>query len=896
MSDQGRKGSRSDRRHPLERVFALLIAALPPGPLRDQDREQMARTLRDQVDDAPGVWARLRVTVRALRRLPGVLAAEWLDWLGITGPTRGPTGRNEGDGMMRDWLRNLGFAGRSLRKAPTFSLATIFLVALGVGTVTTAFTVVDHVLLRPLPYPAADRLVYLTNGSHNGATLERLEGVEAFELWTATSVQSVNLTRAGGDPIRLRRMETTPDFFTLFGARPHLGRLLLDADRNDVGIAVLAYPFWRDILGADPDVVGTAILIDGEPIEIVGVLSEDFVHPGRLGDGVHLYRPIDWSNPGFENPGYHAHSVTARLAPGVSLEQANQRMDRVEADVAAAHPDYYAEGPQDWPLVTLHSTTVRDVRNSLLLLLGAVGLLLLVACANVAHLFMARGLSRGREMSIRRAMGARTWNLLGQLSAESFVVGVLGGVGGLLIAQGALAFFRRWTVELPRGTDVSLDPRVFAVCIGLATLTAFLFGLVPALRTVGRDVQEGLRAGGRGVSGGRGVRALRSGLVIFEVAISLVLVASAGLLMRSFVSVSSVDPGLVVEDVWMVPLNLANVATPEDYRSRMEPIRDALLSIPGVTIASYGIEAPFEHVGGDICCWSNRAAPPEEPETTPVRLHLHPVSEGFFQTFRTEIVAGEVWARASATAAPTPAVVSEALAVRFFGSSEAAIGRELPEVVDGIVITGVAEQTRHYGLDQSHDYAIYVPMEVLPFPIPRATFGVRAPETSSDFARRVREAIWSQEPDLPVPSVATLDEWVSRSSATRRFGSFLFGAFGVVALLLAAAGLYGTLLYTVGQRRQELGIRLALGAGRGRIQNEVILRGVVHAALGVFAGAIIAVNVGRLLESWLFGITATDPVALTSAALVLFATAVAASWFPAYRAGRTDPLETLKAE
>lgn len=799
---------------------------------------------------------------------------------------------------MRSWLRNLGFAGRSLRKAPTFAGATVFLVALGVGTVTTVFTVVDHVLLRPLPYPASDRLVYLTNGSHNGPTLERLDGVEAFELWTATSTQSVNLTRSDGDPLRLRRTETTPEFFTLFGARPHLGRLLVDADRNDLGIVVVSYPFWRDVLGSDPQAVGRTLRIDGEPIEVVGVLSEDFVQPARLRSDVSLYRPVDWMNPGLADPGYHTHSVTARLAPGVTLEQANQQMDRVEADVAAAYPDYYDDGPQDWPLVTLHTTTVRDVAGGLYLLLGAVGLLLLVACANVAHLFMARGLSRAREMSIRRAMGARTWNLIGQLSAESLLVGAVGGLGGLLLARGALGAFRRWTAELPRGTDVVMDPRIFVVCIALATLTAFLFGLLPALRTVGRDVQEGLRSGGRGMSGGRRVRAFRSGLVIFEVAVSLVLVASAGLLMRSFLSVTSVDPGVEVEDVWVLPLNVDNVELAngaDGYRSRMEPVRSALLTIPGVTSVTYGIEAPFEHVGGNSCCWNRRVSPLGQADTEPILTDFHPVTRDHFETFGTELVAGDVWTEGGATAAPWPVVVSEPLAVRLFGSAEAAVGRELA-ALDRSIVTGVAEETRHYGLDQSHDYALYLPMEALPFGIPRATFALRAPEASASFARQIREAVWSEEPGLPVPQVTTLEDWVSESSSTRRFGSLLFGAFGVVALLLAAAGLYGTLLYSVGQRRQELGIRLALGAGRRRIQSEVIRRGVVQAALGVVLGAGVAVWAGGLLETFLFGISATDPVALASAAAVLFAAAVLASWVPAWRAGRTDPLETLKAE
>lgn len=855
----------------------------------------MVRTLREQVAAEESAFGRHRVAARAVLRLPGVIVTEWLEWIGVTGPLPGPSKPSEGDGMMRSWWRNLAFAGRSLRKAPTFAFATVCLVALGVGTVTTAFTVVDHVVLRPLPYPAPDRLVYMTNGSHNGPTLERLDGVEALDLWTAVSAQSVNLTRADGDPLRLQRTEVTPEYFTIFGARPHLGRLFVAADENDLDVAVLTYPLWRDVFGADPDVVGRTMIIDEEPVEIVGVLSADFVQPAGVRSGGDFFRPMHWDNPDLQDPGYHAHSVVARLEPGVSLEQANEQIDRLEADVAAAHPDYYSEGPWDWPLEPLHAVTTEDVRGGLLLLLGAVGMLLLVACANVAHLFMARGLARGREMSIRRAMGARTWNLIGQLSAESLLVGLLGGLGGLAIAQAALGFFRRWTVQLPRGGDVGLDLRVFAVCIGLATLTAFLFGLVPALRSIGRDVQEGLRAGGRGVSGGRGIRAFRGGLVIFEVAVSLVLVASAGLLMRSFLSVTAVDPGVEVEDVWVLRLNLANVETPDDYRTRMEPIRQALLGVPGVTSASYGIEAPFEHVGGNICCWSNRARNPDQPEAEPVRIMLHPVSDGFFETFGTEIVAGQTWSRATASATPRPGVISEQLAVRFFGSAEAAVGREL-DAAGGVVVAGVAEPTKHYGLDQAHDHALYLPMDALPFPIPRATVALRAPELSEGFAREIREAIWSQEPNLPVPQVTTLETWVDDSSATRRFGSLLFGAFGLVALLLAAAGLYGTLLYTVGQRRQELGIRLALGAGRGRIQGDVIRRGVIQAAVGVVVGAVVALWVGGLLEAFLYGVSATDPVALASASGILFVTAVAASWLPAYRAGRTDPLETLKVE
>jgi len=272
------------------------------------------------------------------------------------------------------------------------------------------------------------------------------------------------------------------------------------------------------------------------------------------------------------------------------------------------------------------------------------------------------------------------------------------------------------------------------------------------------------------------------------------------------------------------------------------------------------------------------------------------VSDGFFATYGTEVLAGEPWTRASATASPTPVVISEAMAIRFFGSVEAAVGRELPELHGGVVVAGVAEATRHYGLDQEHDYALYVPIETLPFESNFATFALRLGNVPADLAGAIRRAVWSVEGDLAVKEVASLEAWVDDSSAARRFGSLLVGAFGVVALLLAAAGLYGTLLYAVGQRRQELGIRLALGAGRGRIQYDVMRRGAVHALLGVGAGVLATLWAGRLLEAWLFGVSGTDALTLAGAAAVLFATAVVASWFPAYRAARTDPLETLKAE
>ena len=884
------------RRHPLEGLFALLALALP-APVRRRDGDAMRMTLHDHLHATQAPARRLWIAARAILRLLPVIVVEWLEASGIKkSPSGHGPNRKRGRDGMGSLIRNVRYALRSLRKAPTFTWATILLVGLGVGAVTAVFTVVDGVLLRALPYPAAERLVYMTNGAHNGATLRRMDDVEAFDAWTATSGQTLNLTRPGSSPIRMRGVETTPSFFSMFGARPHLGRLLVESDRNNTAIAVVTWQAWQDIWGSDPDLVGSTVTLDDQAIEIVGVLNRELVLPRTLvGSPVHLFRNIDWTSPNLDEGGYHAHSIVARLGPNVSLETGDLQLDQVGTEVQALFPDDYPERP-DWPLVSLHEQTVGDVKSGLFTLLGAVGLLLLVACANVAHLFMARGISRGREMAIRRALGARTGNLLGQLSAESLAVGIGGGLLGLGLGKIALVGFSAWTADLPRSNEIALDGRILVFAAGLATATALIFGLIPAIRTLGGDVQDSLRGSGQGVSGGRSIRALRSGLIIAEVAVSLVLVSSAGLLMKSFMTVASRDTGMEVADVLLVPLNPANVASADDYRTRMGEVMRAISEVPGVRAVSYGMEAPFEFVGGESCCWRSRYTPVDEPESNPIGVMMHASGGDFFGSFGTELVAGSVWGVTRPGDTPTPSVISQALAIRLFGSAEAAVGKELAELGSGMIVTGVAEPTLHYGLDQAHDNAVYMPIEALPFPLSRVTFAIRTDPGSEALAGPIREAIWSAEPNLPVPTVETLVTWIERSSAARRFGSMLFSTFGVLALVLAAAGLYGTLLYSVSQQRKELGIRLALGAGRGRVQSAVVRRGFVHSVIGVGVGLVVAWYSGRVLESFLYGVEATDLGTLAISAVILMATAVVASWVPAWRAGRTDPLETLKVE
>jgi predicted permease len=523
--------------------------------------------------------------------------------------------------------------------------------------------------------------------------------------------------------------------------------------------------------------------------------------------------------------------------------------------------------------------------------MGAVALLLLVACSNVAHLFLARGIGRTREMSVRRALGASTRALVGQLMAEGAVIAVTACAAGLGLAWITLRGFGRWTSVLPRGESIALDPRVVAFSVALALATVLIFGLVPALRATRRDLHDALRSGGRGASASRAVQAFRSGLVVGEVALSLLLVAMAGLFMRSFVEISTQDTGMVAENVYVVPLSIPPPESGEAYVGTLTTIADAVRGVPGVVSATWSSELPFERVGGNSCCWATGVAFEEGGE--PVRLAGHSVDEAFFETFRTELVAGAAFHRGETEPV---VVVSEGTAIRGWGSARAALGQTLLLLGEERRIVGVAEPTLHYGLDQPHDITAYLPVWQDPSPIPWASVAVRTEPGASGTDLGIREAIWSVAPDLPIPNIRTLDGMIAESTSSRRLGGLLSTSFGFVALLLAAGGLYGTLLYAVGEQRRAIGIRMALGAGKERIERSIVGRAVALGLSGVTLGLVAGWYATRFLEAFLFGIPPRDPVSFAAAAGLLLAVAAAAAWLPARRASRTDPMEALRSE
>jgi predicted permease len=781
----------------------------------------------------------------------------------------------------------------------------VILLGLGIGAVTTIFTVVDHVVLRPLPYPSAERLFLIENGSHSGTVFRELQELTTVERWGAAQSETANLVWEG-DPLRIQETKVSEDFLSLFGARPALGRLLVQDDFADPNVVVLSHGAWQRIFGSDPNILGRTLQVDGASVIVVGVLEEAFVPPEEeitYGGVTDLWRPIDWGLEDLFDLETHILEIVGRMAPGLTLADVNVEVDRAAAELARRYPEQMTDGegrPYPIPAASLQEITTRRVRAGLGLLLGAVSILLLVACLNVAHLFLARGLGRVREMAVRRALGAGTSSLVQQLLVESLVLGVAGGAVGVGLASlGLRSFLALNPGTLPRSGDVTVDLRILGFTAAVSVGTVLLFGMVPALRSIGHDLTDDLKGSSRGSTLGRGAGRMRGALVIAEVALSLVLVAQAGLLLRSFMRAQTLDPGIRVEGVWTIPLNPTGAATPEEYVLAMDQVEASLAAVPGVSSAGYSLTLPFEMTGSRRCCWITSRLSVDGEGYQGLRLLLQPVTGGFFETLEIPMVAGRVWDVGEVSGEPWPGVISEVLAIEMFGSAQAAVGRTMGVGGDEtpVLVTGVSGDTHHFGLDQDPPLFIYLPMEKLPFTIPMAHMAVLIRgEAPPGWARTLREAVWEVAPQMPAPTVRPMEDWIERSTARRRFDSALFGTFGILALLLAAAGLYGTLLFTVGQRRRELGIRIALGAGRGSVEWGVVSKGVTLAVLGSGIGLFGSWGVGRFIESRLFGLEPSDPGTLLGAVAVLMMAAVLASWLPARRAAQVDPMEVLREE
>ncbi len=810
------------------------------------------------------------------------------------------------DGKVSFWdtlRQDLRFAFRSFKRRPGFSLAAILILGVGIGATTAIFSVVDTVMLRPLPYPESGKLVHF--GGHGGMRPSMYarwrDGLGSYESLGAAWNVPVNLT-GDGPPVRLQTSRVTEDVFPLLGAAPHLGRLLMRDDyRGDLGIGVLCYGFWQRQLGGDPTIVGQQIRVEGRAVVVAGVLSPDFDPPEAItGAQVDLWLPFDVDDP--EISTWSILSVVGRLKNDVGFLAAVEELRTFTTNLAEDLPHELVS--QDGSirytrLIPLQISTFRGVGSSLVLLLWAVLLMLAIACANVANLLLAQGNARVREMALRGALGAGRRRIVRQLLTESVSLSVLGGVLGVGLAYlGVKAFLRFNPGGVPRIEDLAVDPRVLIFAFVASLVTGVVFGLWPALQAARGNVAEAIKEGGAASAGVYRGRWTRRGLVVAEIALALVLLTGAGLFFRSLLSMARVDPGFQTDHMVMVPLHMGGGYEAVQRQQFTRDVAARLGAQPGTESVAAGLTAPFQYLGANQCCiWHEVNEPGGGEGVEPLPMVMtHPISSGYFKTIDAPITYGREFDVSDEAGDGTIAIINEPMARYFFGTEDA-VGRSLEVGGWGtFTVVGVARGVRHWGVARGIRPAIYVPYARWGAFSDIYTLMVRSTADSETLASLIRDAIWAFDPGLPVEEIVPLRQRVEASMAGQRFLSVLLGTFAGIALLLATGGIYATMLQTVGQRRQEMGIRMALGAKGGQVVGLVLKGGMGLTAIGIGFGIAASLGLTQVLRFWLFGIGVIDPVTLAAVVAVLGTGALLACLIPAVKAARADPLETLKVE
>jgi len=803
-----------------------------------------------------------------------------------------------GDPLLSRLMNDFRIAVRTLLKRPSFTLTAVGIIAVGIGASTTIFTIVDHVLLRQLPYEQPEALVVVDDPSFAVPLfLAWKDGTrDSFEYFAACSTSSVDLT--GEDtPTHLSAASITPDFFPALGVQPVLGRSFAAGEYGPApDVAIISYGAWQRLFGGDPEVLGRTMQINQRARTVVGVMAADFRPPEALvGSQVDLWIPFDATDPAWSDAwGSWFLSIVARLAPGRTMEATEAQLEAFSERLIAANPGGFEnnDGAYRIEISPLLQATVGDVGNTLYLLLGAVGLMLLIACANVASLLLARATDRHREVAVRAALGASRARIAQQLLSEAMTISLAGGALGILGAFAAVEWFNSFQPgDIPRSGAVQVDLRVLGFALVTAVATGLIFGVVPAWRAVRTDLNEAIRDGSGTLSASAGRQRLRSGLVVMEVALAVVLTVGAGLLFNSFLHMTAVDPGFDPEQLLSFELGLAGYET-EERLPVVEELLEALRAVPGAESVGLGITVPFLKTGANRCCWFDRMVTDRE-EAEPYLAVVNPVDEGYFDTLRGALRHGRSIERTDRDDDPV-AIVTVTTAQNMFGRDDV-VGEVLHVEGDlDLRIVGVVEDIRHWGLMVEAENELYVPYRGFHQYFRHANFLVRGHR--ADLAAQLRAAVWSVDPQLPVDDVVSMREMVADSVAGPRFYSGIFLIFGGVALLLAAGGLYGALMFQVGQRSREIGIRMALGARGAQVVRMVVRQGMMLTAIGLAIGIAVALALARLLESFVFGIGTADPATFALVVAGLMLVALAASYLPARRAGRSDPLVSLRAE
>uniref|UniRef100_Q020B7 Permease n=1 Tax=Solibacter usitatus (strain Ellin6076) TaxID=234267 RepID=Q020B7_SOLUE len=807
---------------------------------------------------------------------------------------------------MRNEIR---YAFRTLLRDRGFALMVVLSLAVGIGANTAIFSLINGVLLRAPDFPNPDRLVTLTQFAPKLAKAypSLPMNIAIYTEWRKqlTTLESIGIARASvfnltgsGQPEQVRGALVSASIFRVFGVQPHLGRVFTDeedaAGRDHV--VVIADALWRRRFQADPGVIGRKMLLDGEPCEVVGVLPATFHFPREekagtrfLGEGLEVYRPLGYDAGDLKiRMGDFNYWATARLKPGVSPARAQAELNVVQAGISKQIPgdfDLHAT------LMPLMERMVGEVRQGLVLLMAAVGVVLLVLCVNLANLSLARAAGRAREAAIRTALGASRGRLVRQSLVESTLLALIGGVLGVTLAYfGVHALLAAAPLDLPRLDEVSLDLPVLLFALAISLGTGLLFGALPALRSARSAPFETLKSGSRSNTEGRGGLRVRNLLVSLEVGLSAALLVTAGLLIASFVRVMSVDKGFNVERVLAVNVSLLSTKYPKPAARAefFDRLLEKARAMPGVQDAALVSALPMTgETWIDIVGMEHDPRPMVELPPANVRF----ISPGYFQALRVGLRDGRDFAERDRTS--KVAIVSAALAQRIWGNQNP-IGRKLQDVGALLEVVGVTPDIRSTGLDQNPVNMIYFPYWQRP-QLGSAIL-LRSAMDPRALAGSLRAAVWAIDGEVTVPQVRTLEEVMSRSVSQRRFQMLLVLLFAGAALALAAFGTYGVLSYAVTRRTAEMGIRMALGAAQGDVLRMVLRQGMMPVMAGLVAGGLAAIAVGAYVESLLFQVSPRDPLAFGVSAAVLLTVSVAACLIPARRATRVNPIDALRFE
>ena len=815
---------------------------------------------------------------------------------------------------MLNWMADVRYGFRALKRSPGFALGAVVVLALGIGANTAIFSLVNAVLLRPLPYDEPSRLVQVWHippaKSFPGLSLFSVSPANYLD-WQRQSTSFEAMAAYGGRdltfggrerPEAIQGVAVAAEFFSVLRVRPFLGRTFT-ADENRAGgnkVILLSYKFWREHFGADANIVGRDVTVNSQRYFVAGVMPDTFRFPGWA----QVWLPLAWTNEDRAVRGNHNYGVIGRLRPGVSIAQAKSDL----AAISARLEQQYPEDDKGWgaTAVPLREQLVGDIRPALLVLFGAVAFVLLIACANVANLVLAKTLARRKEIAIRTALGAGRIALVRHILAETVVLSIAGGVLGLLLARAGLALMAKVLADrLPRFVEITLDTQVLAFTVVVSVLAGVLAGLIPSLRFTRTDVNEALKQGSRGSSDAGGSKT-RNVLVVSEVALSMVLLIGAGLMVRTLWELRNVKPGFDSANVLaldvVVPAD--RFSSPSGEINFFHEVLQRVRALPGIDSAGAIDSLPLGSDGGSHQPFSIEGRPvlpmSEQPE-----VDIRVISPGYLKAMRVPVIRGRDLNDGDSAGRPGAALISNALARRFW-PNEDPIGKHItltffPDVAREVV--GIVGDVKLDSLNETRPVdTIYVAVgqvTISPgetwrsFPL---TMAVRTSSDAHKAASAITSAVHEVGPDIPVMNVLSMEDVIAQSMSPQRFNFFLLASFAALALLLAAVGIYSVLSYTVRRRVREIGIRMALGATNSDVLKMVVSDGMKPILVGVAVGLAAALALSRLVASLVFGVRPTDPLTFSCVVVILAAVGMLANIFPAYRATRVEPVRTLREE